>query len=285
MVEGEYGLKLSFHPHIGTAVEREHQIDRLLAETEIDLCFDTGHHAFWNQDPLAYMERIFDRIAYMHLKNVDGTVRQLVLDGKLSIADSYGAGVMCPLPDGVVDIRAVMRLLVRSRLHRPRRGRARRRRQRRGNSAAACRPQPRLHERHRRMTAPIKVGLIGLGEVAQLMHLPLLADDQRFGITAITDVSPSLVDYVATRYSVPIRHPSADALITDPVLDAVFILTPDHLHAELLEKAIRSGKHVFIEKPACLTVDQLLPILNIPMRPGRSSSSATCAASRAPSSS
>ena len=111
LVEGEYGLKLSFHPHIGTAVEKEYQIDRLLAETSIDLCFDTGHHAFWDQDPLAYMTRIFPRIAYMHLKNVNGAVRRRVLDGQLSVAASYGAGVMCPLPDGVVDIQAVMRLL------------------------------------------------------------------------------------------------------------------------------------------------------------------------------
>lgn len=111
VVEGESGLKLSFHPHIGTAVEKEAQIDRLLAETEIDLCFDTGHHAFWDQDPLAYLERVYPRIAYMHLKNVDGAVRQRVLDGQLSVVASYGAGVMCPLPDGVVDIQAVMRLL------------------------------------------------------------------------------------------------------------------------------------------------------------------------------
>src|SRR5690606_7187238 len=66
LVESEYGLKLSFHPHVGTAVEREVQIDRLLAETDIDLCFDTGHHAFCDQDPIAYMRRVFDRIAYMH---------------------------------------------------------------------------------------------------------------------------------------------------------------------------------------------------------------------------
>lgn len=119
------------------------------------------------------------------------------------------------------------------------------------------------------MTAPIKVGLIGLGEVAQLMHLPLLADDSRFAVGAVTDVSPSLVEYVATRYGVPTRHASADALIADPALDAVFILTPDHLHAELLEKAITSGKHVFIEKPACLTAEQLRPILKIEQRPGQ----------------
>ncbi|KQU99749.1 AP endonuclease [Devosia sp. Root105] len=111
VIEGEFGLKASFHPHIGTAVEFERQIDRLLEETEIDLCFDTGHHAFWGQDPLAYMEKVWGRIAYMHLKNVDATVRQRVLDGKLSVAASYGAGVMAPLPDGAVNIQAVMRFL------------------------------------------------------------------------------------------------------------------------------------------------------------------------------
>ncbi|HEV7276651.1 MAG TPA: sugar phosphate isomerase/epimerase [Devosiaceae bacterium] len=111
LVEGEYGLKLSFHPHVGTGVEREAQIDRLLDETSVDLCFDTGHHAFWGQDPLAYMEKVWDRIAYMHLKNVDGAVRARVLNGSLGVNASYDEGVMCPLPDGVVDIRSVMRFL------------------------------------------------------------------------------------------------------------------------------------------------------------------------------
>lgn len=114
VIEQDIGLKASFHPHIGTAVQFEAQIDRLLAETEIDLCFDTGHHAFWDQDALAYMRKVRDRIAYVHLKNVDPAVRQRVLDGQLSVAASYGAGVMAPLPDGAVDIRAVMRFLDQS---------------------------------------------------------------------------------------------------------------------------------------------------------------------------
>lgn len=116
---------------------------------------------------------------------------------------------------------------------------------------------------------PLKVGLIGLGEVAQLMHLPLLADDARFAVAAIADVSPSLMDHVARRYGVPVQHRDAEALIADPDLDAVFILTPDHLHADLLEKAIRSGKHVFIEKPVCLTKAQLEPLLPLPRRDGQ----------------
>jgi len=111
IIEGEYGLKASFHPHVGTAVELEPEIDRLLAETAIDLCLDTGHHAFWNQDPLAYMTRRYDRIAYVHLKNVDATIRQRVLDGQLTIEQAFAQGAMCPLPDGVVDIPAVVHLL------------------------------------------------------------------------------------------------------------------------------------------------------------------------------
>lgn len=119
------------------------------------------------------------------------------------------------------------------------------------------------------MTSPFRVGLVGLGEVAQLMHLPLLADDPRFAIAAVTDISPSLIDYVARRYAVPTRHETAEALIADPALDAVFILTPDHLHADLLASAIRSGKHVFIEKPACLTAAQLEPLLSTPRGEGQ----------------
>lgn len=111
VIETEFGLKASFHPHVGTAVEFEAQIDRLLAETDIDLCFDTGHHAFWGQDPLAYMRKVWDRIAYIHLKNVDASVRQRVLDKQLSIEASYGAGVMAPLPDGAVDIAEIMGFL------------------------------------------------------------------------------------------------------------------------------------------------------------------------------
>lgn len=113
------------------------------------------------------------------------------------------------------------------------------------------------------MTGKIKIGLIGLGEVAQLMHLPLLADDLRFEIAAVTDVSPSLVAHVAERYGVGKKHATAETLITDPDIDAVFILTPDHLHAPLLEQAIRAGKHVFIEKPATLTAAELRPLVEL----------------------
>lgn len=107
----------------------------------------------------------------------------------------------------------------------------------------------------------ISVGLIGLGEVAQLMHLPLLSDDARFTITGVSDVSPSLVEAMGERYNVRLRSTNADDILTAPEIDAVFILAPDHLHGELLDRAVSSGKHVFIEKPVCLDEEELEPLI------------------------
>ncbi len=107
-----YGIRVHIHPHVGTCIEREAQIDRLLAETNVSLCFDTGHHAFWDQDVLAYLDRVWDRIGYVHLKNVNRQVRARVLSGDLGVNASFDHGVMCALAEGAVDIPAVLRRLV-----------------------------------------------------------------------------------------------------------------------------------------------------------------------------
>ena len=105
----DQGITLHIHPHAGTCIEREAQIDRLLAETGVSLCFDTGHHALWDQDVQAYVGKVWDRIGYIHLKNVDPVVRARVLSGALDVNASFDEGVMCALPDGAVDIAAVLR--------------------------------------------------------------------------------------------------------------------------------------------------------------------------------
>ncbi len=83
----------------------------MLAETGASLCFDTGHHAFWDQEVLPYLRHVWERIGVIHLKNVNATVRARVLSGTLGVNASFDEGVMCALPDGVVDIAAVMDLL------------------------------------------------------------------------------------------------------------------------------------------------------------------------------
>lgn len=110
----------------------------------------------------------------------------------------------------------------------------------------------------------ICVGLVGLGEVAQLMHLPLLADDPRWRITGVSDLSARLVDAMGDRYGASLRATDPRELIASSQIDAIFILAPDEVHAPLLDAAMDAGKHVFIEKPAALTAESLRPIVDRP---------------------
>jgi len=100
----------------------------------------------------------------------------------------------------------------------------------------------------------IKVGLIGLGEVAQLIHLPVLHKlQQQFSIAAIHDVSPSVMAGVGQRWNIVKHYGEVGALLADKDIDAVFILSPDQYHGQHARTALMTGKHVFIEKPVCLT--------------------------------
>lgn len=112
LLRDHYGIRLHLHPHVGTCIEHEAQIDRLLSETEVTLCLDTGHHAFWDQDVLAYIDRVWGRIGFVHLKNVNPLVRARVLSGELGVNASFDHGVMSPLADGAVNIPAVLRKLI-----------------------------------------------------------------------------------------------------------------------------------------------------------------------------
>ncbi len=100
---------------------------------------------------------------------------------------------------------------------------------------------------------PLKTGVIGLGEVAQVIHLPILASrPEMFEIAAVCDVSPHLVSSLGERYRVPGRYADVESLLEHD-LDAVMILTSDESHADAAIAACRRGLQVFVEKPLCLS--------------------------------
>lgn len=101
-----------------------------------------------------------------------------------------------------------------------------------------------------------KVGLIGLGEVAQVIHLPILqALSDRFEIAAICDISRELLDALGMRYHVPAecRYTDYHDLAAQQDLAAVLVTNSDEYHADAALAALQHGKHVLIEKPMCLT--------------------------------
>lgn len=110
----------------------------------------------------------------------------------------------------------------------------------------------------------IRLGIIGLGEVSQLMHLPILQDlTEDYAVTAVSDVAPSLVSYIQKKYHVKDAYLDGAQLIREGEIDAVLILAPDQYHGEYARLALERGLHVFVEKPVTLCraeLDELIAL-------------------------
>jgi predicted dehydrogenase len=98
----------------------------------------------------------------------------------------------------------------------------------------------------------LRVGVVGCGQIAQIMHLPFLSELPEFEIAAVCDISPKVVDTVGEWYHVSNRYLDYHDLIVQPDIDIVLVLTMDH--AEVAEAAANTGKHLFIEKPLCFNL-------------------------------
>lgn len=98
----------------------------------------------------------------------------------------------------------------------------------------------------------LRVGVIGCGLIAQVMHLPYLHEmADRFQIAALCDLSASTVARLADLYAVPHRHTRWQDLLAED-LDAVLICTSGS-HARPAIAAAQMGRHVFVEKPMCFS--------------------------------
>ena len=99
------------------------------------------------------------------------------------------------------------------------------------------------------MSGKLRVGVIGCGGIAQMMHLPTLAErPDLFEIVALSDLSEAVLSAVGERYHVSRRARDFREITSDPNVDAVFVLSSGRHDAALLA-AFDGGKHVFVEKP------------------------------------
>jgi len=108
------------------------------------------------------------------------------------------------------------------------------------------------------MTAEIvRLGIVGCGEVAQVIHLPtlhMLRD--HFRVTALCDVSTTVRDGVGEAWGVNRRFADPRDLIACPEVDAVLVANPHVHHAHTALDVMRASKHVLIEKPMCITLGE-----------------------------
>jgi predicted dehydrogenase len=95
----------------------------------------------------------------------------------------------------------------------------------------------------------INVGIIGLGGIAQIMHLPVLSKMKDANIVAVADTDKSKARSIAEKYNVKNYHSSAEDLLKRDDISAVIVCTPTDTHLEVVSAALEYNKDVFVEKP------------------------------------
>lgn len=113
-VWNDYGLRAVFHPHVGAYVETEAEIDRLMNETDpryVNLCLDTAHCVYGGGDPVEVCRRWSDRLKYLHLKECDADVLQIVCREGWDYFKAVELDVFPELGQGSVDFAALLDLL------------------------------------------------------------------------------------------------------------------------------------------------------------------------------
>ncbi len=111
----EHGLTVSIHPHAAGFIDFEPEVERLLADIDpalLKVCLDTGHSHYAGFDPVAFMARHMDRIAYVHFKDIDPAVKAEVVASRTGFYEACGQGIFCNLGKGVTDFQAVRTLLL-----------------------------------------------------------------------------------------------------------------------------------------------------------------------------
>jgi predicted dehydrogenase len=101
------------------------------------------------------------------------------------------------------------------------------------------------------MTAPVGIGIIGTGTIAQV-HLRSMAGAQQARPVAVYDVLSERATATAAEWQIPIVARSIDDLLSRPEVEAVIVCTPPFAHAEPTIQALQAGKHVLCEKPFTL---------------------------------
>lgn len=107
---GARGLHLAYHHHMGTVIETEAEVDRLMASTgpEVGLLLDTGHLAFAGGDPAAAARRHAARVVHVHCKDIRAAVLAEAKARDLPFLEAVLAGVFTVPGDGCVDYPAVL---------------------------------------------------------------------------------------------------------------------------------------------------------------------------------
>jgi predicted dehydrogenase/threonine dehydrogenase-like Zn-dependent dehydrogenase len=109
----------------------------------------------------------------------------------------------------------------------------------------------------------LAIGFIGAGNYASSMLLPNLAKQDNAYLSHVATTRSLSAVNAQRRFGFKTASTTADAVLDDESLDAIFIVTRHHTHADLVCRALETGKAVFVEKPLALTESELERVIDV----------------------
>ncbi len=106
----------------------------------------------------------------------------------------------------------------------------------------------------------IRLGVIGVGWVAQIFHLPILKKFEDVEVVAICDSDKRRVEAISERFGISRTHTDYQWLLKEEDIQAVIVSTPTDLHKPISIAALEAGKDVFVEKPVARHYEEAVVI-------------------------
>jgi predicted dehydrogenase len=102
----------------------------------------------------------------------------------------------------------------------------------------------------------LRLGILGCGPISQIAHFDAAKKARNIELTAICDVADDLRERMATLHQPRFAYRDFDEMLADDRIEAVLIGVADQFHVPLALKAIRARKHVLVEKPLGVTIEE-----------------------------
>ncbi|AFH49838.1 Putative dehydrogenase [Ignavibacterium album JCM 16511] len=109
----------------------------------------------------------------------------------------------------------------------------------------------------------IKIGVIGLGSIAQLVHLPNLTKLDNAEVVAVSEIKKNRLNTIADKFGISQRFPDYKEMLENAEIDAVIIATPTNTHKEIAIDCLNADKDVLVEKPLARTFSEAKAVVDV----------------------
>lgn len=107
----ERGITACLHPHVGTMVESRDEVTQFLDRSEVPICLDAGHLMVGGTDPVELAKQAADRVAHVHLKDINFPILETVKSGERTYTEGVAAHMYTVLGKGDLDLTGLVRAL------------------------------------------------------------------------------------------------------------------------------------------------------------------------------